>query len=193
MMKKLILTLTLFAAVVTGFSQDFQRKGAPVNGNLNVEKSLEVLDTTNLNVLVVDSTANFNNVVNFSGDSLKIDSKVTIVDDSIDFHTDTACCGFVGLRARLAGGNIAYGYYNTALARAASVVQKGPNFYGTYYLLAFKQAILRSDSIAAVQAPDVRIVSSDSLFFMNLPIDTVGLPIYRLYRDSTGAIYQKRN
>lgn len=192
-MKKLILTLTLFAAVVTGFSQNFQRKGAPVNGNLNVEKSLEVLDTANLNVLVVDSTANFNNVVSFNGDSLEINSKVTIVDDSIDIHTDTSCCGFVGLRVRLAGGNTAYGYYNSVPIRAASVVQKGANIYGTTYLLSLKLATLRSDSIASVEAPDIRIASSDSLIYMSLPIDTVGLPLFRLYRDSMGRVYQKRN
>lgn len=179
-MKRTVIILMTFALSFGAFSQTFYRN-VEIKANLEVEEDATFQGPTNMD-----------GVVNFSGDSMEINGKVTIVDDSIDIHTDTACCGFVGLRVRLAGGNTAYGYYNTALARAASVVQKGQGFYGTYYLLAFKLARLESDSIAEVKAPDVRFRSSDSLFFMNLPIDTVGLPLYRLYRDSLGRVYQKR-
>jgi len=163
------------------FSQTFYRN-VEIKANLEVEEDATFQGPTNMD-----------GVVNFSGDSLEINSKVTIVDDSVDIHTDTSCCGFVGLRVRLAGGNTAYGYYNTALARAASVVQKNQSFYGTYYLLAFKLARLESDSIAEVKAPDVRFRSSDSLFFMNPPIDTVGLPANRLWQDSNGFIRIKQD
>jgi len=178
----------LIATIAVFFAADAQRQIVKKYNYWNFMDS-----TTFRQDAVFQGVADFDSIVNFSGDSLEINSKVTIADDSVDIHTDTACCGFVGLRVRLAGGNTAYGYYNTALARAASVVRKGANFYGTYYLLAFKLARLQSDSIAEVKAPDVRLQSSDSVLFINAPRDTVGLPSLRLWQDSNGFLRIKQD